>query len=233
VTPAAPRLDLEALLPAIEAAVAQDAARVNAGHQGSVHLLEHDGRRFIVKAPTGRGLLRRIRERHLRHEHHAYTLLAGVAGVPHCHGLAGGRFLVLDYVEGPNIRDAVLLDPAAFYERVRAVILAIHARGVAHADLKRRDNILVTAGEEPALIDFGLAVVRKAGFHPLNEWLFRLACRVDLNAWIKHKYRYREDQISDADRRWYRPMVYETLWRGARRVVRAPWRALRKLLSNG
>jgi predicted Ser/Thr protein kinase len=222
-----PPLDLEAALPAIEAAVAGAAPRLNAGHQGTVHLFDLDGRRLIVKAPTGYWPLRALRLRHLRQEARAYARLAGVAGVPRCHGLAGGRYLVLDYVEGPNARDARLRDNAAFYDRALEVIDALHQRGVAHVDLKRRDNILVAAGEQPLLLDFGLAVLREPGFHPWNHYLYGLACRLDLNAWIKHKYRHRRDEITEPDRRRYRPMFYESLWRWTRRVVRAPLRAWR------
>ena len=37
-------------------------------------------------------------------------------------------------------------------------------------------------------------VARKNGAF-LNRWLFRQACRIDLNAWIKHKYLGRYDQM--------------------------------------
>jgi len=226
-------LDLDTLLPAIQSAVDDPATRVNAGNQGAVHVVEADGKRLIVKSATGRGIVRRLRERHVRHEHRAYERLAGVRGVPRCHGLAGGRFLVLDYVEGPNVRDAQLRDVPAFYERALSVIEAIHARGVAHVDLKRRDNILVAPGEEPVLLDFGLAVLREPGFRPLNHWLFGLACRLDVNAWVKHKYRYREDQIaSGEDARRFRPMLFESAWRRARKAVRTPWRALKQAMGR-
>jgi RIO-like serine/threonine protein kinase len=221
-------LDVDALLPAIEAALAGARLPHKAGHQGAVHVIVHKARRYAVKAATGRWPLRSLRERHLRHEYRAYQRLRGVRGVPHCHGLAGGRYLVLDYVSGPNARDAQFVDRDAFYDRALRIILEIHSRGVAHADLKRRDNILVTAGEEPLLVDYGIAVLRRPGSHPLNRWLFDLARRLDLNAWIKHKYRHRRDDITDADRVYYRPMLFEALWRGARRAVRAPWRALRR-----
>jgi len=228
VSAAASPVDLDALLPSIEAAVAEGSKRLNAGYQGAVYLIEHDGRRLVIKAPTGHGLLRHVHLRLLRHEHRAYQRLVEVNGVPRCHGLAGGRFLVLDYVEGPNARDAQLADRDAFYDRALAVIQAIHARGVAHTDLKRRDNILVGAGEQPLLLDFGLAVLRAEGFHPLNHWLFDLACRFDLNAWIKHKYRYREGEISETDGVYHRPLPFESAWRRIRRFVRAPLRALRQ-----
>jgi predicted Ser/Thr protein kinase len=226
---AAPPLDLAAALPALEAAVTGDARRLNAGHQGAVYLVELGGRPLIVKAPTGRWPLRVLRLRHLRHEARAYARLEGVTGVPRCHGLAGGRYLVLDYVEGPNARDARLRDNAAFYDRALEIIEALHARGVAHVDLKRRDNILVAAGEQPLLLDFGLAVLRESGFHPWNHYLYGLACRLDLNAWIKHKYRDRREEMTEQDHQRYRPMLYESLWRWLRRIVRAPLRAWRQL----
>ena len=219
--------DLDALLPAIEAVVASGSNRLNAGNQGAVYLLEHTGRRLVVKAPSRRGPLGALQRRHLRHEHRAYERLHGIAGVPECYGLAGGRYLVLDYVEGSNARDAKLSDRDGFYDRALSVIQAMHARGVAHADLKRRDNIIVSAGEEPLLLDFGMSVLREPGFHPWNHYVFDLACRLDLNAWIKHKYRHRRDEISEVDRAYYRPMLYESVWRWTRRIVRAPWRALR------
>jgi serine/threonine protein kinase len=228
VTATSPALDLDALLPAIEAAVASGSHGLNAGNQGEVHLFEHGGRRFIVKAPSRRGPLGALQLRHLRHEHRAYERLHGIAGVPGCHGLAGARYLVLDYVEGPNARDARLRDRDGFYDRVLAVILAMHARGVAHVDLKRRDNILVAAGEQPLLLDFGMSVLREPGRHPWNHYVFDRACRLDLNAWIKHKYRHRRDEVSDADRAYYRPMLYESVWRWTRRIVRAPCKALRQ-----
>jgi predicted Ser/Thr protein kinase len=223
-----PPIDLDALLPSIEATIGDGSKRLNAGYQGAVYLIEHAERRLIVKAATGRGLLRQLRLRHLRHEHRAYTRLGGVTGVPRCHGLAGGRFLVLDYIEGPNARDARLADHDAFYDRALAVIQAIHARGVAHGDLKRRDNLLVGDAERPFLLDFGLAVLRAQGFHPCNHWLFDLACRYDLNAWIKHKYRYREGEISPADSIYRRPLPFEAAWRRTRRFLRAPLRAWRQ-----
>jgi predicted Ser/Thr protein kinase len=227
-----PSVDLAALLPSIEAAVDAGSTRLNAGYQGAVHLLEVGGRHLIVKAATGRGPLRYLRERLLRHEYRAYARLDGVSGIPHCHGLAGGRFLVLDYVAGPNARDARLADRDGFYDRALAVIQAIHARGVAHADLKRRDNILVSEGEQPLLLDFGMAVLREPGFHPWNHWIFGLARRLDLNAWIKHKYRYREGEISAADGVYDRPIPFESGWRRLRRMMRAQWRALRQALGQ-
>jgi hypothetical protein len=73
-----------------------------------------------------------------------------------------------------------------------------------------------------------MAVLREPGFHPWNHWLFDLACRLDLNAWIKHKYRYREGEISEADGVYYRPIPFESGWRRLRRRMRAQWRALRQ-----
>jgi serine/threonine protein kinase len=115
------------------------------------------------------------------------------------------------------------MTPAArehFFVALLALIRAVHRAGVAHADLKRKDNILVRAGGEPVLIDFGSALMDGQG--RVRRWLFRLACRTDLNAWIKLKYQRRYGQIALADRAYYQPTWPER----TARVVREGWRRL-------
>jgi serine/threonine protein kinase len=87
----------------------------------------------------------------------------------------------------------------------------MHARGVAHFDLKKKTNLLVTAGDEPCLIDLGVAVIYKAGFHPLNHYLFQLASIFDFNAWVRHKYNNQLQQISDEDRPYYQRTWIESV----------------------
>jgi serine/threonine protein kinase len=103
---------------------------------------------------------------------------------------------------------------------------------VAHTDLKRKNNILVTPDESPYLIDFGTAVVRRADGGALNRWLFDTARQFDLNAWVKHKYHSRFDELTAQDRQYYRPTLIERLIRPAQkawRVVTArQWRKARK-----
>jgi len=63
------------------------------------------------------------------------------------------------------MRHATIRDSKRFNAELFGIIATIHERGVAHGDLKRKDNILVTPDWYPYLIDFGVSTVRKTGFH--------------------------------------------------------------------
>jgi RIO-like serine/threonine protein kinase len=177
---------------------------------------------MIVKEAMGVWPWRALRRGMLRREHAVYGRLKGIAGVPRCLGLEDGERLLLEYIEGRSLRQTAFSADARerFFASLLALIQAIHAAGVAHADLKRKDNILVRPGGEPVLIDFGSAVLDGQGV--LRRFLFRQACRVDLNAWVKLKYHRRYEQIAVADREYYRPTVLER----TARIVRETWRTI-------
>jgi serine/threonine protein kinase len=130
--------------------------------------------------------------------------------------------LLLEYLPGDAYRETVpaLKERDRFFQLFRQQITALHAAGVAHADLKRRGNLLISPDGEPILLDFGSAVLRQPGGGWWNRLLFRQACRMDLNAWVKLKYRRRFDLITADDRACYQPTALE----GIARVVRRSWR---------
>ncbi len=72
--------------------------------------------------------------------------------------------LVLDLVEGPNLRDIMrlrdeLFTPAEVLELLRPLADALdysHRKGIVHGDLKP-SNVLMEGGTRPILTDFGLA----------------------------------------------------------------------------
>jgi len=195
---------------------------ISRGYQGAVYAIGQGADRRVVKTVMGGSLARRLRRYMLRREYAAYRRLAGIEGIPRCYGLENGERLVLEFVDAQPVREwgDRLPDRAAFFERLKALILALHARGVAHADLKRRDNVLATAAGSPMLIDFGAAVLRRENGGALNRALFRLACRIDLNAWIKLKYRRRYEEITAADLAYFQPTVLERAARSVRRLWR-------------
>lgn len=94
----------------------------------------------------------------------------------------------------------------------------MHEAGVAHGDLKRKDNILVGPEEEPFVIDFGIAVLAE----DRKGFVFETIRQADYNAWIKHKYRGTPLALSPEDAEIYKPMVLETLARS----VRLAWQGL-------
>ena len=200
---AEPALDLGDLESSIERQLEAGAERVSGGYQGTIALCEIDGRRYVVKSPNAGGWLSRFAQRRmLWKEMRIYHHLTGCRGIPKCYGILGGQHLVLEYIAGDNLRHATPVHWELFFDRLFEVIQTLHERQVAHGDLKKKDNLLVGPGDEPYIVDFGLAVIRRHGFHPLNHALFRMLRAWDLSAWIKRKHgTYDLETIGD-DRRY-------------------------------
>jgi predicted Ser/Thr protein kinase len=184
----------------------------------------------VVKAPHRSGPLGGLWRSLLRREQAVYKRLAGIAGIPRSFGLVGEDYLALQFIAGPSLREheARLLDRDAFFARLLTTVEAMHAAGVAHGDLKRKDNIIVGPGEQPYLIDFGIAVRRSPGNAAFNRFVFERLVQMDLNAWVKLKYGRRIDPetepgvLSADDAALYRPLLIER----AARAVRVPWQTL-------
>lgn len=212
---------------------------ISSGYQGVVYKIRADTLQFdakdsglqslpesnylIVKEAMGLPGIRSLRRTMIRREYQIYRRLDGVRGIPQCYGLKDDDKLLLEFIDGHSLRLSrdELPDRDAFFSALLDILLAAHRAGVAHADLKRKDNILVTPAGEPRLIDFGSAVVRKEkGI--LNHWLFGQACQIDLNAWIKHKYLGRYDQISEEDAPYFHLTTLER-WTAP---VRKAWRKI-------
>lgn len=203
-----------------------DSARyLSRGYQGVVYVQGSGAARRVIKRATGGWPVRNVRAAMLRREYRAYDRLHGISGIPHCYGLDDDGSLILQYLEGEAYRESV---PALrehreeFFDQLKFQLLAIHAAGVAHADLKRRGNILVGPEGDPILLDFGSAIVRSVDGGWLNRFLFRQACRMDMNAWVKLKYQRRYDAIAPEDQPYYQPTMLE----GVARVLRRTWRKL-------
>ena len=193
------RIQAPAFLKWIEDSLRRGENILAVSNQGTLLRYRGDGFDVVVKAAMGRGLLRHLRERTLRREYAAYQRLDGLQGVPRCYGFTGGRYLVLEFVRGVPYREADWRDRGRWFDEFLEVLRGIHARGVAHGDLKSKSNIMVTADNRPCVIDFGTAFVHKTGFHPVNNRLFAHARRMDLNAYVKHKYHGRYEDIEGAD----------------------------------
>ncbi|MFQ6023585.1 MAG: hypothetical protein ACE5NW_12775 [Acidiferrobacterales bacterium] len=199
------------------------------GYQGHVYLYQGKGRRLIIKAPTGWGLVRLIHRAMLRNEHRVYSRLAGINGIPSSYGLLDGCYLVLEYIDGLPIRKAEIADRDVFFDKLLALIKELHNAGVAHGDLKKKDNVLVIGGREPCVIDFGVAVVKKSGFALLNRYLYKIAQRFDFNAWVKLKTDAKTRDLIHRDDDYYRRTAIERL---ARRIKRTYVKLKRAFISQ-
>lgn len=193
------------------------------GYQGNIHTKHVGEKKILVKSAAGSGIVAWLNRWFLHHEYETYCRLTGISGIPHCYGLFQGRYLALENVESQTLRHANIRDRDAFFAEMLAIIKSIHERGVAHGDLKRKENILVTHDSRPCLIDFGVAVYRKPGFHPFNHFRHSFSHQHDFNAWVKHKYDRKFHDISSEDAKYHRPLRIERI----SRTIKRTWIKLR------
>jgi len=184
---------------------------LSAGYQGKTLLFQQGDHKLVIKAPLGNFLTRPINLALLRHEYRIYEKLAGMHAIPVCYGMANNEFLVLEFIEGKTMREYRPDLNSGFYEKLFTAIEQMHCHQVAHFDLKRKENLLVTADNEPKIIDFGVSVCRKEGVHFLNQFLFKLAKQFDYNAWIRHKYNRKFETLSEADKPFYKKTRTEVI----------------------
>jgi len=198
----------------------RESALLSSGYQGSAYLYESGPTKLVIKQAAGGLLTGWFHRLMLRREAHVYQLLGDLPGVPHSPGMLDDTYLLLEFIDGESMKEARhgLSDPPAFYDRLREIISSFHALGIAHGDLKRKDNVLVTPDECPVVIDFGTAVTRDRSL--FDRLVFRLVRRFDYNAWIKNKYDGDYDAITAEDLRWYRPTIVENTFRQLRRFWR-------------
>jgi tRNA A-37 threonylcarbamoyl transferase component Bud32 len=182
-------------------------------NQGTVLHYRDEDHDLVLKTAMGRGAARRTRQHTLEREFEAYRRIHGVPGVPRCYGMLEGRYLALEYVRGTPYREAVISDREAWFAALLDTLQACHARGVAHGDLKNKSNLMNTEAGMPCVIDFGMTVVRRDGFRPINHLLFRFFRQLDLNAWVKHKYQGRFEDVSEEDQALYHDSAIERLAR--------------------
>jgi predicted Ser/Thr protein kinase len=219
-----------ALTAELAAAVSTGAGRteLGKGYQASVHVYATSAGDVVVKSPH-RGALAPLWRSLLRREQAVYEQLRGIAGIPRSFGVVG-EGLALEYIAGPSLREHEprIADREALFGKLLETVREMHSAGVAHGDLKRKDNIIVGAGERPYLIDFGIAVRRSPASALFNRWVFARLVQMDLNAWVKLKYGRRidpaaePDVLSSEDAALYRPLLIERM----ARAVRVPWQRI-------
>lgn len=185
-------------------------------NQGRIVRVSIGDLQLAVKTPRGRGLAWRARQFSLRREFRAYQRVDGIPGFPRCFGLFGGAHLALEYVDGTLLKHTTPAEPEAFFKALRQTIDGMHERGVAHCDLKSRQNVMVNHDGQPVIIDLGTSIVRKNGWHPVNHWMFDYLSQIDRNGWVKLKYGS-YDRADELDRQLVRRSRIERINRWARR----------------
>ena len=213
-------LDQSALKQWIEDSLSNNTNTLAAGYQGKTLLYSDDEQKLAIKIPHGSGFVKHLHTLMLRHEARVYQQLQGLKSIPVCYGLIDNQYLALEFIEGDPIRNKRPVDDEKYFQKLFIMIEQMHEQSVAHMDLKKKDNLMVTHHDKPCMIDFGAAVIRKKGFHPINHFLFNLAIRFDYNAWVKHKYHNNMHNIEAADKIYYQRTFIEKIAKIIKRTFR-------------
>lgn len=146
--------------------------------------------------------------RHLAgREAKALTQLRGLAGFPALLHWDGRR-LTRSLIHGHTLCGARPDNPG-YFRQALGLLIRMHRRGVAHNDLAREPNWLVTPDNAPALIDFQLAWCDQR-----RGWLFRQMAREDLRHLLKHKRQYCPERLTARQKRLLAaPGGFSRAWR--------------------
>jgi len=152
--------------------------------------------------------VRLLGRRQVIREMRALRRLQGIAGIPKCYGEAGRVGILMEPIEGEWITRwcrRKRAEAGPMFERLRSLVGQIHARGVAHIDLRKRDNILISEDGRPCIIDFNASFCfDPAG--PGARLLFPMLRRIDDSAVLKWKSRLAPELLTAAEAERHRLM---------------------------
>lgn len=174
---------------------------------GQMTLEQERGQAVVVRdTSTARWWLAWLARRLCQREARALARLDGLPGTPRLLAVEAGR-LRREWIEGRPMQIARPRNPD-YFRRARRLVAALHRRGVAHNDLAKEPNWLVTPIGAPALVDFQLATVSAR-----RGRLFRALAREDLRHLLKHKRLYCPESLTARERRILAtPAATSRLW---------------------
>jgi predicted Ser/Thr protein kinase len=151
--------------------------------------------RWVVERDTrvARWWIRPLARHLATREANALRALAGIAGVPGFRSYERG-VLIRSWTDGDPMQRARPCDPRYFAEAL-ALLRRIHRAGVAHNDLAKEPNWLVSPAGHPALVDFQLALISRR-----RSRLFRTLARDDIRHLLKHKRSYCPERLTKRER---------------------------------
>lgn len=155
------------------------AIHVGKGWQSSVYEVDWNGARAAVKdfsklPPLFRFFIAPVL---VKREVKALRHLDGTPGIPRFLGQIDRLAFALEFIEGRPVSGIHKGEmPPEVFGRMADVVAAMHARGVAHGDLKRRSNLLLTPKNEVFIIDFAASVVARG---LISQKIMRAVAEVD------------------------------------------------------
>lgn len=159
-------------------------------------------------------------------EARALRLLDDLARVPALLAIPDRRSLLIQYLPAqPLLKIERKVDWQAFFRDLARLIDEMHARGVAHCDLRSPNNTLLDEGGGPVIVDFVASVHAGRRWNLPARWVFRAFSQADRDAMAKLKRHVAPELLTDADRTLLTssgPLQRSARWLGGnvRRVTR-------------
>ncbi len=129
-------------------------------------------------------------------ERRALQRAAGIPGVPQLLH-ADRRTVIRSWVDGLPVQLARPQGDAAFFASAKRLLRRLRRAGIAHNDLAKEPNWLVTPAGEAAVIDLQLASLHR----PRRSRLLRILAYEDLRHLLKHKRKYHPAGLTATERR--------------------------------
>ncbi len=176
------------------------AVHVGKGFQSSVYEVDWKGKRAAVKdfsklPPLFRIFIAPIL---VKREVKALRHLDGTPGIPRFFGQIDRLSFAIELIEGQPVSGIHKGEmPPEVFGRMAKVVAAMHERGVAHGDLKRRSNLLLTPQNEIFIIDFAAAIVARG---PISTKLMRAVAEVDDKSLPRLKKFVAPELLTDDDK---------------------------------
>jgi hypothetical protein len=189
---------------------------------GTTRLIETGDDSFVERdTRTGYATLRWLARLLAAREAAALAALVGENGVPRLLEF-DGRVVRRSFLPGLPLYKARPRSGAYFVDALR-LLRRLHRAGVAHNDLAKEANWLVTSGGACAIVDFQLATLA-----PVRTARFRRRAYEDLRHLLKHKRTYQPERLTARQRRLLaRPTWGTRLWR---LVVKPPYRFVTRVM---
>ncbi|MFW6155945.1 MAG: hypothetical protein ACOC7J_01390 [Armatimonadota bacterium] len=154
----------------------------------------------------------------------------GLEGVPRVLALPRRWILALEHVDARSVttlgeQERTRLLTPAFFDRLTSLIAQLHSRGIAHGDLEKLDNILITDSGEPAVVDFAAAIM--SGLNPIAALVLPYIQQNDRRAVYKLKSEFAPWLLTEEEEvKLHERGRAEVLFRRARKYVREPVKRL-------
>ena len=189
---------------------------------GTTRLVETGDAAFIERdTRTAHAALRWLARLLAAREAAALAALAGEERVPRLLAF-DGQVVRRSYLPGLPLHEAAPRSRTYFVDALR-VLRRLHRYGIAHNDLAKEANWLVTSGGACAIVDFQLATRA-----PQRTARFRRRAYEDLRHLLKHKRTYQPQRLTARQLRVLaRPTWGTRLWRA---LVKPPYRFLTRVV---